>query len=348
MDYTTADLIQLVKEKETIPDSGAAFADDVLLRYLDQSLKSFIVPAIEAVLEEHFVVTLDIQVPAFENSGSGDNPPVNVPNWMTIPGESTGLRLRDVYMVGNDGSFYNIPRLTPTQAANLGFGQGAGAINNTWFTGQNSLYGGFYLQGNTIQIFPYGLASGKTVRLTYQRAPADLCLTTDAGQIVSITGDVCTLDKVLPWYSGITRVGVVSGQSPNAFVTDSSVPTVVYTSEAPLNNVLLVSAAGNVVTLPSGVGNNIQVGDWICPKGESVYAQNIPRELMPVLVQKAAEMCIHASGDGEGTAIASKSFTEMLKMAIAQIAPRVIGKPTKIISTNSAFKASRANSLGRW
>ena len=349
MDYTTDYLIQLVKEKETIPDSGAAFADDVLLRYLDQSLKAFIVPAIESTLEEHFVVTYDISIPAFEIAGTGSNPPVNVPNWFKIPSESTGLRLRDIYMVGNDGSFYNIPRLTPTQAAALGTNQGgAGAMNNTWFTGQNSLYGGFYLQGNTVQILPYGLASGKLFRLTYQRAPAQLCLVADAGQIVSVTGDVCTLDKVLPWYSGVTRVGVVSGQSPNSFVTDSSVPTVVYTSEAPLNNVLLTSVAGNVVVLPAGVGSNIQPGDWICPFGQSVYAQNIPRELMPVLVQKAAEMCIHAAGDSEGTSIANKSFLEMMKMAIAQIAPRVLGKPAKVLSTNSAFKASRANSLGRW
>ena len=192
MSDTTADLITRVKNRETIPNSGAAYSDSVLLDYLDQSLKGFIVPAIEATLEEHFVVTQDTQM-AQQPNYTTNNPPTNVQNFINIPGESTGLRLRDVYVIGNDGSFYNLPRLTPTQAAAQSYGSPWGPLlppmNN------NQFVGGFYLQNNQVQIFPYGLASGKLVRISYQRAPADLCLTSNAGQVVAITGDVCTLDK---------------------------------------------------------------------------------------------------------------------------------------------------------
>ena len=346
MDYTTADLIGLVKEKETIPDSGAAYSDDVLLRYLDQALKAYIVPAIESTLEEHFVVTMDTEVPAFGNSGT--NPPVNIPNTIQIPSESTGLRLRDVYIVGNDGTFFNLPRLTPTQAAGMGVGSGS-AINNTWFSGANALYGGFYLQGNTIQIFPYGLASGKTIRITFQRAPGDLVLTSEAGLITNVTGDVIQIDKILSdWTSGLTRCALVQGEAPHDYVANANIPTTVYTTPAVLNDFTIVSIAGNVIVLPTGMGANVKVGDWICPRHSSVFAQNIPHALSPVLVQKAAEMCIHAAGDAEGTKVANMEYTMMMKMAMLQIAPRVIGKPAKVISSNSAFKASRSNSLGRW
>lgn len=346
MDQTTYGLINLVKQKETIPDSGAAYSDSVLLNYLDQALKAFIVPAVESVLEEHFVVTMDTQMPAIPSYPAG-SPPTNVANTVNIPGESTGLRLRDVYIVGTDGSFYNLPRLTPSQAASQSFGSPWAPAVTT--SNANQFLGGFFLQGNQVQIYPYGLASQKIVRITYQRAPADLCLTSEAGQVVAINGDVVTLDTVHnDWFGGITHVNAISNQLPHDFVQDATVPVTVYTSYAPLNDMLLVNCVGNIITLPAGTGANIQVGDWICPAGKSVFAQNIPKELLPSLIQKAAAMCIHAAGDAEGYKMAQAEYVEMIRMGLLQIAPRVIGKPIKIIPTNSPFKASRGSNWGRW
>jgi hypothetical protein len=343
MDDTTLGLIELVKQRETIPDSGAAYSDSVLLNFLDQAMKGFIVPAIEAALEEHFVVTQDTQMPTIPSYPYG-SPPTDVQNWLLVPGESSGLRLRDVYVVGNDGTFYNLPRLTPTQAAAQGYG------NVNWglqYNNQLNSVGGFYLQGNQLQIFPYGLASGKIIRITYQRPPADLCLTTDAGMVVARTGDVCTIDKVLPWYGGITKVCVISGELPHDYVQDASIPTTVYTSYAPLHNLTLVNCVSNIITLPAGTGTNIQLGDWICPRGQSVFAQNIPKDLLPVLVQKAATMVLESAGDRSGQKTAEDTYKDMIKMAMLMIAPRVIGKPIKLIPTNSAFKASRIRGWGR-
>lgn len=352
MSDTTADLITRVKNKETVPDSGAAYSDSVLLEYLDQTMKAFIVPAIESTLEEHFVVTMDTQMPAIPSYPAG-SPPVNVSNTVDIPGESTGLRLRDVYIVGTDGSFYNLPRLTPSQAASQSFGSPWAPAVTT--SNANQFLGGFYLQGNQVQIYPYGLASQKIVRISYQRAPADLCLVSAAGQVTSVTGDVVVLDKVLPWYGSsqvsaglVTHVNAISNQLPHDFVQDASVPVTVYTSYAPLSDMPIVSCVGNIITLPAGTGANIQVGDWICPQGQSVFAQNIPKELYPTLVQKAACMCIHAAGDSEGYKVAQAEYVEMMKMGLLQIAPRVIGKPIKLIPTNSPFKASRGSNWGRW
>lgn len=340
---TTEQLITRVKNRETIPDSGVAYSDDVLLEFLDQALKGFIVPGIEATMEEHFVVSMDTSMPAQPNYPLG-NPPVDVPNVIMIPGESTGLRLRDVYLVGNDGSFYNLPRLTPSQAAAQNFG------NVNWsmsYNNQTSAVGGFFLQGNQLQIFPYGLASNKIVRITYQRAPLDLCLTSEAGQVIAITGDTVTIDKVLPWYGVAqapyppTHVNVISNEIPHDFVQDATVPTTVYTSYAPLADLTLQSYVSNQLLLPTGTGANVQIGDWICVKGQSVFAMNVPKELLPVLVQKAAEMVLESAGDREGQQVANKTYISMMQMALVQLAPRVIGKQIKILPTNSAFKASR-------
>jgi hypothetical protein len=348
--YNTADLIDIVKNLETIPDSGAAYSDATLLQYLDQSMKGFIVPAIESTCEEHFVVTIDFQM-GEQPPYNGVSPPVDVNNWVMIPPTATGLRLRDAFIIGKDGSFYNLSRLTAGQAASMSFG------NVYWgpgYSNQTQGVAGFFLQGNQVQIYPYGFASGKMLRLLFQRAPADLCLTTDAGQVTNIVGDVVTLDKVLPWYGTAqightpTRVNAMSNDSPNEYIQDARVPVTVYTSYTPLDDMTLTSAVGNVITLPAGAGVNIQIGDWICQHGSAVFAQNIPKEILPALCRKAGEMCLEAAGDKEGQQIAMQTYTSMIKMALAQIAPRVVGKPVKILPTNSVFRAARNSTWGRW
>src|SRR5207249_3417156 len=92
-----------------------------LLFYLDNSLKSNILPAIMSVGEEYFVKTVDITCPP--NPGGANL--YNVGNTLKIPSEAIGMRIRDVYLVGDDqngqnAGFCNVPRLTPTQAAEMG------------------------------------------------------------------------------------------------------------------------------------------------------------------------------------------------------------------------------------
>ena len=50
-------LIQQVKNRETIPDSGVAYSDEVILDFLNQSMTGYIVPALMSVMEEYFIVT---------------------------------------------------------------------------------------------------------------------------------------------------------------------------------------------------------------------------------------------------------------------------------------------------
>lgn len=341
MSDTTLDLINRVKMKQSIPDSAVSFDEATLLNYLDQALKAYIVPAIEATIEEYFVNTIDFVVPQFDFQGAS---PVDKPNAIAIPDVAGGMRLRDVYLLNNDGQFYNLPRLTPTQAAAQSWGNAFYpiGINNQQYLG------GFFVQGNAIQIFPYGLASGKTVRLTYYRAPNDLALTSDCGQVLAVAGDTLTLDNTPLWTSGVTQVDVISGTNPHDFVVDTSIPVPVYATPSPLSKLTLVSAASNVVVLPVGKGANVQVGDWVCPTGTAAFAMNIPKEILPALVQRASADALQASGDSQGYNIAVNDYMTMINQALKQISPRVVGKPTKLLATNSPFRASRTTSWGRW
>lgn len=341
---TTAELIQRVRDKETIPNSGAAYSDATILDLMDQSLKGFIAPEMEALNEEYFVVTMDFQM-ANQSPSLGMTLPTNVGNVIDIPWNAMGMRIRDVQIIGSDGTPYSLQRITLTQAAmqatQVPWGSGISPFN------PNQSIGGFYLQGNQLELFPYGLASGKLVRVFFQRAPNDLCLTSTSGQVISVTGDVVQINNSPGWTTG-THVCAVSGYNPHDFCRDLSVPTVVYTSYPVLSDVPLVAVAGNILTFPTGMAAGVSAGDWICSAGQSVFAMNIPKEMLPCLVQKTAEAVLEAAGDRVGVAAALSTYNTLIDLARKSLSPRVIGKPIKLLPLNSVFKASRGTRLGRY
>lgn len=344
--YTTEDLIRLVKNSQSIPDSGSAFSDSVVLEFLDQSLKGYILPAIVSVLEDYLIVTKDFQMdqqPQYPLTAI----PNNVDNVIIIPNEATGLRFKDLYVIGQNGNFVNIPRLTSHQVGGL-FNNTNSIYGAAGLNYNQQTFGGFFLQGNQIQIFPYGLASGALVRIMYERHPNDLCLVTEAGQVTSVTGDVLTLDKIVSSFETGTKVCVISKDAPYQFVTDSRYETPVYTTPTGIVDVELVSAAGPIVTLPTDSCANVQVGDWVCLENQSVFAQFIPVEMIPALVRKASEMCLESTGDREGQISANQTYMAMMKTAMKIIAPRVTSAPVKVLPINSPFRASRSTSYGGW
>jgi hypothetical protein len=270
---------------------------------------------------------------------------LNVGNTVTIPSESTGYKLRDVYVVGSDGQPYNLPRMTPTQVASQYFGTSIGpsaSITN------GSTMGGFFVQGNQLQIFPYGLAAGKTIRITYFRRPNQLTLVSSAAKITNIQGDVLTLGNAITTWTANTALDFIKGSLPNDFAPDPLQATPVYLTPLPLQNVMPIALVSNLLTLAAGQAASLEIGDWVCANGYSVFPQNIPPELYPAMIQKAAGMCIHAAGDAEGYRMAEAEYKQMIDNAMLILSPRVDGKPPKIISGNSVSKASRSSSFGRW
>jgi hypothetical protein len=343
---TTNRLIELVKQKETIPDSGVAYSNNVIVDLMDLALRGFIAPEMEKINEEHFVVTQDYQM-AQQPAAPVGSPPVDVDNVITIPKESMGMRLRDIHIIGSDGTPYAIQRLTLTQAASMSAG-GVWGVNGLAFSGNNQRVGGFYVQGNQIQLFPYGIASGKLVRLLFQQAPNKLVLESAAGRVVNVLGDVVQISTSQPQWTAGTRVCVVDQYNPHSFVRDLTVPNVVYTSFPVLSDVTLTTVSGNLLTFPTGKAAGISVGDWVCLEGESVFANNIPREMLPALVQKTAESILEAAGDKQGQQSANITYEKMIALAISALSPRVQGRPVKVLPLNSPFRAARNTSYGRY
>lgn len=153
--HETAALCAQLRRLESIPTSSNTFTDADLTELMNIELQSTIVPAIQSVREEYFVVDTDYTLQAGESA-------------IDIPPEAVGMRLRDVVKVHTGGSISYLPRLTPEE---LSYGTG--------------LYG-YTVKNNQLILYPTPTAA-VTIRVSFYRRPNDLTNTL-YGYVISKDG----------------------------------------------------------------------------------------------------------------------------------------------------------------
>jgi len=308
MKYDTRWLTAQVKRIESIPANQATFTEEDFVALMNMELQSVIIPLIQRVNEEYFVFTEDIPI-------------TTTTRYVDIPGEATGLRLRDVYWVNPDGSISKISRLNPEQVA-------------SWSYAFGGYYGlsGFYIQNNQLILYPMNTNSG-TIRLTYFRRPNDLVSPSQTGVIIAINtiSNEVTLDNAPDtsvWTTG-TKLDGIKGETPFDFAAQ---------------NFAIVSRSGFVLELPADVIAKLSVGDIIATRGESSVPQLIPVEAYHLLVQATGMRCLESLGDRQGWANAAAKYNTMQEDLLAMINPRIPGEIKKAVGTGGILGSSRINS----
>jgi hypothetical protein len=331
----TTTLLRLARLQEMIPSSDVTFSDTDLLALMNQELISTVVPLVIKSREEYMVVSKDYNLPAVRAGQV-----TNVENWIDLPEEATGLRLRDVYMLDSIGQFVNLPRLNPEQVASYSsMPLVSGGTNNVAWTGG---YGGFYLMGSRLMIFPYWSASNRAIRLTFARRPARMCATTDAAQIVAISGTNVTVGATTAQWGAGSYVDFIRNATPHDYVSDLSATQALYTSAVPLQAQLVLTQSGSTYTFSATTVASLKVGDWIASNGYAPFAQFIPMEATPLLVQLTGLRALEALGDKEGQQMAIEKYKKMAMDLVDLISPRVEGKAKKVSNPNSLARQNRA------
>jgi hypothetical protein len=326
-------LIKRAKLQEMVPNSDVTFSDADIMLLMEQELMSTIVPLVTSVREEYMVVSKDYLLPA-QTAGQV----ANVTNWLEIPEEATGLRLRDVYVTDNNGNFTNLPRLNPEQVAAFTNMSWYGPSMNTW---AGTGYGGFYMMGNRLYIYPYVMAGDRKVRLLFERRPAKLCLTAAAAQVINVTGqDITVGSTTTSWFSG-QFVDFIKNATPHDYASDLSATQALYTSPVPLQACEILNDSGSTYTFSVDVAGSVSVGDWMATYGYAPFAQFIPSEAANALVQATSTRLLEALGDREGQALAEKKYERLAHDLLKLISPRVIGKSRKVTNPNSLASNSR-------
>jgi len=282
MDFTSTGLIAQIKRRALIPTSQNLFSDSDLIAMLNEELQNRVIPYILAVREDYFLTYNE-----YTQNGSTTE--------IDIPKNAIGNKINQVniYTASSDDSFFaSVPRLTVSQI--------------------NDYYGGYYIQGSKIKIFPQAITSGQ-LRIYYYRRPSEIVATSRTAIISTVntnTSIVCSTN--LP--SNITTgssIDIVSNEQPWDTITERTAGTV-------LN-----------ATLDLTDTTDIETGYYVASRGESPFAQ-IPQDTIPLLIQAVVVRMMEYMGDTNGLQAALLTYAQMESDNRNLITPRVDAQPKKI------------------
>lgn len=299
-DYTVDQLVLDVKNDYVSPSSQSLFTDEDVVRHLDSSLKTHIVPLIRSVREDYYTTIYDQAV-----TGAAS---------YTVPRRSASGALLDVTFVDPSGNEIELTQLSTKQ------------IKATFPWGyQLPLYTfGYYIQDDQVILYPQQarVATGYTLRMRYLRSPNDLTLSTNCAQIMSIVGNDAVVNNIDSTWTTASVFDVIQNYPQFRSIKDDLTITGINTG----TNTITLSSA------PTGIA----AGMWLCPAYTSCIAQ-MPYQFYDLLVAVGAEHLARAIGDSMGTQLAEKHAEELKKNFLKMIDPRVDGGRKVIFNRNQGM-----------
>lgn len=301
--YLAGDLMTSVKRRCNVPTAQITFQQADFYALADEEIRSKLVPLILKHMEEFYVATIDYTVATLQTV-------------YAIPPRAIGMALRDVQIVSSTDpdTRVGLERLNPEDMY-------AGISGNARFLAKKN---GFYLQGNSVILYPTPHQSLDILRLSYYMRPNQLVDVTACGLITAInTGALTVTVATLP--SNITTATLID------FVR--AIPGF----ECTAIDQTITNISSNVLTF-SALPSNLSVGDYVCQATQSCVVQ-VPPELQPLLFQYVVVRILAAQGDQANLKAAVAELETLEKAAGILLAPRVSGKVKRVVN---------ARSINRW
>lgn len=304
--YITDTLLPTLRLLPLMPSVQSLFTDANLLTIMTFEMRSKIVPLIDNQTEEYFVHYDDI-------------PYVNGTTTYTIPPRATTAKLRGISFVDPNGNEVRLPRLRPEDIM--------GNVNSSGLAINPALWGCF-LKNNKVCLYlgTWGGNSGayQYVRLRYIRQPNRLVLSTDCAQVVSIAGNIVTVNAV-----------------PSTFTTSETydiVQNVPQMFDSLLDDGTITAVSSTTITFTAGmVPSTLAAGDWICLAGQSPIPQIPYNPGFDLLLQLSAAKCLEIHGDTEGFNVAMSQAATMKDYFISLLTPRVDANVIRLTASNALY-----------
>lgn len=299
---TAHSLVASAYRRTLAPNAPAALEPGDVITFLDEEMRSTIMPLVLAAQEEFWVQNIDQTL-------------VQGTYNYTIPQRASFATWRDVTFVDSMGMEYNLTELSP-EYTKLTYGAG----------GNPPLYVyGFIMQNDQIILWPPNgsIPTQYHLRMKIKRRPNNLTSTDDCGQVTLINtsnGDV-TIDNCPTTWTTSTTFDII----PNAPQFTSRVDDAAITAINTTTKILRFSTTNAAL---------MSVGDWVCPATMSPIPQ-IPYDMFPLLAQRGALKILDALGDTQNLQIAERRYQDMAVDFARTVSPRIDGTPKKIVNRNT-------------
>jgi hypothetical protein len=309
LDYTTNSLLTKLRLLPLMPSVQALFSDSDLLTILNLELNSKIYPLIDNQTEEYFVYLANI-------------PHNQAQTLYPIPSRALGGKLRALSFVDPNNNEIRLPRLRPEDIMSNVNALGIAINPALW---------GFYLTNNDIQLYLSSVTGNISnypfLRARYIRQPNQLVLPNACAQVVSMLGNIVTVNAVPSNYTTADAYDMISNVPNFNALQDDSVCT---------------NISGNMMTFTTlpvdQLGNvSLRIGDWICLSGQSPVAQIMFNPGYDLLLQLSAAKCLEIHGDVQGYNVAMSQAADMKNYLISILTPRVDGNVIRLTTPNAIY-----------
>lgn len=288
-EWDTAELLEDVKQRGSLPDNDVRFTAAVLLAAATRELREGVAPILVETRAEHLVYEYEVDVVA----GQAE---------YRMPPRAIGGALRDVVWVGSDGVAQPPLRQLSSDEAM------AQTINQ-------ATPGAYFLRNYSVVLVPPPNVAG-TLRMPYYARPNRLVL----------PAAVATLSDVTPLSGGGYRLTSPTGEVV-LDIFNSLSAELVKASPGFESEVLLLSnpeTAGSDERVEVAPARLVpEVGDFLCIPGEAPVPQ-IPVELHGLLAVRTARRALKAVGDDRWQAL-EDDVRELEARVRSILTPRVAG-----------------------
>lgn len=296
--YTVDSLITSVFTKYLVPNSQSTFQSADVLLFLDEALRTYIVPLFQAAQSGYWMTNYDQAITGATS--------------YTIPRRSTYGTLVDIVFVDTQGNEIGLDDLSTVQ------------IKGTFpFGFQLPLYSfGYYIMDDQVFLYPQQAinATQYTLRMRFYRRPNNLALSADCAQITAINSNVVTVNAVPSTWATTDTFDIIQNFPQFKSIQDGQTITNISNLDITLSSV------------PTGLA----VGMWICPTGMSCIPQ-LPYDAFPLLVQFGIIGIAESLGDTQGAQIAEKRSEKIWQQVMKTIQPRVQKGEKKIVNRNQPY-----------
>ncbi len=298
---TSDDLLLGVKNTITFVSSAANLDDDALLKKIDDAIKTYVVPMIDAANQEFFVTEYTTPIVASQTEYS-------------IPYRAIGRAIRDLLIQDSSGNQQSSPYIQP---------------EDVHLYKDTALDYGHYFRGDKIRLvpdIPDNYSSGESLVMPYKIRPSRLTELTNAAKVSSVSSPDVTVEDVGLITTG-SVIDFIEGKSGRSLLAiDKSVTNV--------SGTIITFASADI---PS----QLTTGDYISLAETSPVVNMIPDEFRPYIEKVAARLVLLAIDDEVGMQKLEKLMGEEKKNLAMLIEPRNEGEPKKILNRNSLARGSK-------
>lgn len=301
MSMIADDLLRGVKNTITFVDSISTLDDTALLKKIDDAVKTYIVPMVDASNGEFFVTDYTTPVVAGQTEYS-------------IPYRAIGRTVRDLLIVDSSGNKQSSPYIAPEDAH---------------LYKDTALDYGHYFRGDKVVLvpdIPTTYSSGESLNIPYKLRPSKLVKLDQAAKVSSVSSPDVTVEAIGDIATG-SVVDFIEGKSGRSILgMDKTVSNVSGTT--------ITFAAADI---PSALAQ----GDYISIQGTSPVVTMIPDDFQPYLEKVAARLVLLAIDDEVGMQKLEKLMNEEKKNLSMLIEPRNDGEPKVILNRNGLARGSK-------